>query len=236
MVTVNVVVLAGTVSADPVERRMPSGDEVPERQHSRAGPCTAGRVFNRSVSILCRDVALVSHLLHRRIRPWWGRCVLSNAPESNALSLWFICCVAGGLVFIVIGARAAGLALLGAVPGAWIGLLVGSNFDLIPRNMMVGASVGAFVVGLAGLAWTSQASTSVLYVLGSATIFVGVVAWWGAYSQACDGLEKRCLPEVYAGSLALFALDVAWVVALCVIQAAQSNAARRSAASVEPGP
>ena len=30
MVTVNVVVLAGTVSADPVERRMPSGDEVTE--------------------------------------------------------------------------------------------------------------------------------------------------------------------------------------------------------------
>ncbi len=28
MVTVNVVVLAGTISADPVERRMPSGDEV----------------------------------------------------------------------------------------------------------------------------------------------------------------------------------------------------------------
>ena len=30
MVTVNVVVLAGTVSAEPVQRRMPSGDEVTE--------------------------------------------------------------------------------------------------------------------------------------------------------------------------------------------------------------
>jgi single-strand DNA-binding protein len=30
MVTVNVVVLAGTIAADPVERRMPSGDEVTE--------------------------------------------------------------------------------------------------------------------------------------------------------------------------------------------------------------
>jgi single-strand DNA-binding protein len=30
MVTVNVVVLAGVVSADPVERKMPSGDEVTE--------------------------------------------------------------------------------------------------------------------------------------------------------------------------------------------------------------
>jgi single-strand DNA-binding protein len=30
MVSVNVVVLAGTVAADPVERQMPSGDEVTE--------------------------------------------------------------------------------------------------------------------------------------------------------------------------------------------------------------
>ena len=30
MVTVNVVVLAGTVAAEPVQRRMPSGDEVTE--------------------------------------------------------------------------------------------------------------------------------------------------------------------------------------------------------------
>jgi single-stranded DNA-binding protein len=30
MVTVNVVVLAGTVAADPVERRLPSGDEITE--------------------------------------------------------------------------------------------------------------------------------------------------------------------------------------------------------------
>lgn len=30
MVTVNVVVLAGTISAEPVERRLPSGDEVTE--------------------------------------------------------------------------------------------------------------------------------------------------------------------------------------------------------------
>jgi single-strand DNA-binding protein len=30
MVTVNVVVLAGTIAADPIQRKMPSGDEVTE--------------------------------------------------------------------------------------------------------------------------------------------------------------------------------------------------------------
>jgi single-strand DNA-binding protein len=38
MVTVNVVVLAGTVSADPVERRLPSGDEVTELRISIPEP------------------------------------------------------------------------------------------------------------------------------------------------------------------------------------------------------
>jgi len=38
MVTVNVVVLAGTVAADPVERRMPSGDEVAGRLLPRLAP------------------------------------------------------------------------------------------------------------------------------------------------------------------------------------------------------
>jgi single-strand DNA-binding protein len=38
MVTVNVVVLAGTVSADPVERQLPSGDEVTELRVSVPEP------------------------------------------------------------------------------------------------------------------------------------------------------------------------------------------------------
>ena len=147
--------------------------------------------------------------------------------EENAATLWFIGCAVGGHVFIAIGARAAGLALLGAVVGSFIGLLVvASNFNQLPQGAMVGASVGTFIAGLAGLAWKSWASPSVLCVLGSATIFVGVVAGWAAYLQACDGYgQKRCFAEVDAGSLALFALDAAWVAALCFIQAAQSNRA-----------
>jgi hypothetical protein len=35
MVTVNVVVLAGTVAAEPVQHRMPSGDEVTDHRMSR---------------------------------------------------------------------------------------------------------------------------------------------------------------------------------------------------------
>jgi len=54
VVTVNVVVLAGTVSADPVERRMPSGDEVTELRLSV--PETGKRLLPLPVAAWHKDV------------------------------------------------------------------------------------------------------------------------------------------------------------------------------------
>jgi hypothetical protein len=83
-------------------------------------------------------------------------------------------CAIGGLVFIWIGARAGGLALLGAVAGAIIGFgLVSSDFDLLPKGAMVGATIGTFLGGLLGLAWRPSASAVVLRSLGSVTALVG---------------------------------------------------------------
>jgi single-strand DNA-binding protein len=77
MVTVNVVVLAGTVSADPVERTMPSGDQVTELKVSvpEAGkrllpiPVAAwhGSVGKRTVKTIKKgDVVLIHGQLVRR--------------------------------------------------------------------------------------------------------------------------------------------------------------------------
>lgn len=52
--TVNVVVLAGTVAADPVERRMPSGDEVTEIRLSV--PEAGKRLLPLPVAAWHRDV------------------------------------------------------------------------------------------------------------------------------------------------------------------------------------
>jgi single-strand DNA-binding protein len=54
MVTVNVVVLAGTVAADPVERTMPSGDEVTELRLSV--PEAGKRLLPLPVAVLHKDV------------------------------------------------------------------------------------------------------------------------------------------------------------------------------------
>jgi single-strand DNA-binding protein len=54
MVAVNVVVLAGRVAAEPVERRMPSGDEVTELRLSV--PESGKRLLPLPVAVWHRDV------------------------------------------------------------------------------------------------------------------------------------------------------------------------------------
>jgi hypothetical protein len=150
------------------------------------------------------------------------------ATEHAVATMWVTGCAIGGLVFIAIGARAGGLALLGAVVGAFIGfMVVSSDFDQLPQGAMVGATIGTFVGGLLGLAWTASASASAfaLRALGSATILVGVLsvlAARAASQRLCRG-RISCLPEADGGSLALFVLDAAWVAGLCFVQAVQSK-------------
>jgi hypothetical protein len=140
---------------------------------------------------------------------------------------WIVSCAVGGLVFLVIGARAAGLALLGAVIGAIVGIgLVASDFDMLPQGAMLGATIGTFVGGLLGLAWPPSASVAVLQALGWVTIGVGVVSVLAgrvASQRLCGGDRHFCLPEIDGGSLTLLAIDAAWVAALCFVQAAQSQ-------------
>ena len=150
------------------------------------------------------------------------------AVEHDIVPVWLISCAVGGLVFVVIGARAAGLALLGAVVGAIIGFLaVSSNIDLLAEGAVLGATVGTFVAGSLGLAWKPSASVMVLRSIGWVIVVIGAVSvvagsvWSG---RPCHPPGRRpCLPHVDGGSLALFAIDAAWVAALCFIQAARSR-------------
>jgi hypothetical protein len=142
--------------------------------------------------------------------------------------VWFISCAIGGVVFIALGAKAGGLALLGAVAGAILGsALVASDFDQLAKGAMVGATIGTFVGGLLGLAWRPSASSAVLWALGSITILVGaliVLAGRVESQRPCrPGWRYPCLPDVDSASLALFALDAAWIAALCFIQVARSD-------------
>jgi hypothetical protein len=145
--------------------------------------------------------------------------------EEAVLDIWFLGCLIGGPIFVVLGARAGGLALLVADVGGFIGALAGVPDEIAPRAM-VGATVGAFTGGLLGLVWRSSATAKRLRVLGGATLAVGVAcvfAGWIESGRVCG--RRSCLPDVDVGALTLFALDAAWIAALCFIQAAQSRRA-----------
>jgi single-strand DNA-binding protein len=99
MMTVNVVVLAGTVSADPVQRKMPSGDEVTELRLSvpEAGkrllplPVAAwhATVGERTVDGIGKgDVVLVhGHLVRRFYRSGAGARSLTEVVATGIKKL-----------------------------------------------------------------------------------------------------------------------------------------------------
>jgi single-strand DNA-binding protein len=99
MVTVNVVVLAGTVAAEPVERRLPSGDEVTEL---RLSVPEAGRrllplpvavwhssVDRRSLQGIAKgdDVLVHGHLTRRFYRSGAGARSLTEVVASGIKKL-----------------------------------------------------------------------------------------------------------------------------------------------------
>ena len=148
------------------------------------------------------------------------------ANESAVVTIWFFGCLIGAPIFVACGARAGGVALAGAVVGAFIGTLGAAQPEQLPQRGMVGATIGAFAGGLLGLLWRSSATARRLRVLGRATLAVGaacVLAGWIESGRVCG--RTSCLPDVDVGALALFAIDAGWIAALCFIKAARSDRA-----------
>jgi len=156
---------------------------------------------------------------------------MGSDPEEFFVYVWAAGCVIGGLVCLLIGARAVGLALLGSLLGVVVGFFVVSfDLDALPLGAVTGATIGAILAGLAGLAWKPRASRSVLMALGVIVVLAGIggatyVAAGGYGAVACRSYRAGCFPHVDGWAIALFALDAAWVAFLCFFQAAQATRA-----------
>jgi single-strand DNA-binding protein len=99
MVTVNVVVLAGTVAAEPVERRMPSGDVVTEFRVSVPEPGKRllplpvavwhGSVGAATIQAICKGdpVLVTGHLTRRFYRSGAGARSLTEVVASGIKKL-----------------------------------------------------------------------------------------------------------------------------------------------------
>lgn len=81
MVTVNVVVLAGTVAADPVERTMPSGDEVTELRLSV--PEAGKRLLPLPVAVWHKDVGNSSVSTWSATKSSRPYCRTQHGPSSR---------------------------------------------------------------------------------------------------------------------------------------------------------
>ena len=162
----------------------------------------------------------------------------SHHYEEVLLTVWAAGCLVGGAVFLLVGARAVGLALLGSLAGAFVGVMsVASNIDSLPFGGALGATIGTFVAGSAGLVWKPAASRSFLNALGFVIAVVGAVAVLGihfAAERTCHH-GASCLPRWRSGAWsgtweqALLAFDVAFLVLICLLQARQARSSRTSA-------
>jgi hypothetical protein len=164
--------------------------------------------------------------------------------DSVLAEVWGVACLVAGPVLVFGGARAAGCALLGSLAGSVVGLgLVSSNIDSLPYGAVFGASVGAVVFGLAGLAWRPAAPLAGhLKTLALATAVVGALVVLGVHAAAdhtCYGPwayhrptsdywrtphpGASCLQDFGLWAQALLAFDVAFLVLLSWVQGAQAS-------------
>ena len=129
---------------------------------------------------------------------------------------WFFASLIGGLGLILLGARAAGVGVLGSVGGAIIGMFNGAaNMDLFPGHMSIGATAALLICGLFGLSWQtpewqSPASRTTLVIIAV------VVAAMGITSALV--IHHLDVEDWTVGIQLLVALDAAFVAFLCLVQ------------------
>ena len=159
---------------------------------------------------------------------WFGSSV---GRDQTLAQIWFLGCLVAGPVLILIGARAAGLAVMGSVVSLFVSVWITPEFDSLPTTMVAGATTGTLVFGFSGLAWRPQASERRLHhvalVVGSMSVLV-VAAIHIAAATRCyyphDRLSDSCLPYWGGVTQTLIVANAAIVVLLVLVQAAQASA------------
>ena len=129
---------------------------------------------------------------------------------------WFFASLIGGFALILLGARVAGVGVLGSVGGAVLGMFNGAaNPDLFPGHMSVGATIALVICGLFGLSWQtpewqSPASRSTLVIIAVVVAVAGIASAVVIHHLDVD--------DWTVGRQLLVALDSAFVAFLCLVQ------------------
>ena len=153
---------------------------------------------------------------------------------EEALTMWWcVVCATGGLLLLVLGARAVGLALLGAVGGAFVGATMGvtGGPEELATALPIGASVGLVMGGLFGSILPESLAPSVLRRMGIGIAALGLVAVLmihiGASTTCLPRFPKNplgtCLPSWGPLAQSLFFVDALFVATLCFVTAAREG-------------
>jgi hypothetical protein len=139
----------------------------------------------------------------------------AQSPEVALAKLWLLGCGFGGLLCLLVGPRALGVALWASIVGAFLGLVaVANSFDALPADAMIWASIGLFAGGLLGLplrpalpAWAAAVFACLSTVVGAAVL-----------AMIHRGGPAR-FPDWTLGFQRLFVADVAFAALLCAREA-----------------
>ncbi len=156
---------------------------------------------------------------------------MTQADQAEVfVNIWACASLVGGPILIFLGARAAGVAVLASIPGAFVGGFVAtSDIDLFPHGLSIGAATSLILGGLIGLFWKSPAKRRTLVVLGGLVAVLGVavvLATHLRHEQMCfythgrtGGGYASCLPTAWDSLVQiLVAFSAAFVALLCLVQ------------------
>ena len=119
---------------------------------------------------------------------WARRCCVHDRCRplrrlgGNAISAWFVASLVMTIAAFVFRVPAVGLALIGSLIGACLGLVIGAGMGLeleeTPFGAAVGASAGLFLGGVVGLLLINDRRwpREVLLIAGVAVVTAGVLA------------------------------------------------------------
>jgi hypothetical protein len=163
--------------------------------------------------------------------PWSHRGMTQADRAELFVNFWAGASLIGGPSLILLGARAAGVAVRASLAGAFVGGFVAtSDLDLFPHALSIGASASLVIGGLVGLLWKSPATGARLVFLGGLVAVLGagiVLARHLGQEHMCFYRQGRtgsvylasCLPTAWDSLVQiLVAFSAAFVALLCLMQ------------------
>jgi hypothetical protein len=145
-------------------------------------------------------------------------CFRADMSDEAFGGLCFLSLLVAGPLLISLGARAAGVGVLASIVGASVGMFMAGTIDDLARTIPIGATLGLFVGGPAGLFWRSPVRRSTLAAIGVIVGVLGIAGTLLVHGFAIAGEWLLVSDAADPTIRALVPIDAAFVLLLCLVQ------------------